>query len=205
MAPTFPSSATNFLKFSGEIFRPHSKTPIQSIFNQHSRSTSNILLLNVSHHVISLLSAFSAKNSSLVRNLQLPTSPLHNHPNTSTMNLSLTDPFVLAQDYPESTTGSLRSGHATCVRFNRKGDFLAAGRVDGTVVIFDVETNGVARKLKGHTRQVQSLSWSRDGRYLLTSSQDWKCNIWDLSTGSIVRSVRFEAPVYIAELHPWNQ
>ena len=121
------------------------------------------------------------------------------------MNLALVDPFVLAQDYPESTAGSLRSGHATCVRFNRKGDLLAAGRVDGTVVIFDVETNGVARKLKGHTRQVQSLSWSRDGRYLLTSSQDWKCNLWDLQDGSILRSVRFEAPVYIAELHPWNQ
>ncbi|CAL3973715.1 unnamed protein product [Diplocarpon coronariae] len=120
------------------------------------------------------------------------------------MNLSLVDPFVLAQDYPESTTGSLRSGHATCVRFNRKGDFLAAGRADGTVVIFDVETNGVARKLKGHTRQVQSLSWSHDGRYLLTSSQDWKCNIWDLQEGRILRTVRFEAPVYIAELHPWN-
>jgi WD40 repeat protein len=183
----------------------HSNTPNQTIFNQHSPSTSNISLFIVSHHVILLLSAFSDKNSSLVRNLRLPPSPLHNHPNTGTMNLSLTDPFVLAQDYPESTTGSLRSGHATCVRFNRKGDFLAAGRVDGTVVIFDVETNGVARKLKGHTRQVQSLSWSRDGRYLLTSSQDWKCNIWDLSTGGIVRSVRFEAPVYIAELHPWNQ
>lgn len=121
------------------------------------------------------------------------------------MNLSLVDPFVLAQDYPESTTGSLRSGHATCVRFNRKGELLAAGRVDGTVVIFDVETNGVARKLKGHTRQIQSLSWSRDGQYLLTSSQDWKCIIWDLQDGSILRSVRFEAPVYIAELHPWNQ
>ncbi|KAI9047549.1 hypothetical protein LZ554_008265 [Drepanopeziza brunnea f. sp. 'monogermtubi'] len=120
------------------------------------------------------------------------------------MNLSLVDPFVLAQDYPESTTRSLRSGHATCVRFNRKGDFLAAGRADGTVVIFDVETNGVARKLKGHTRQVQSLSWSRDGRYLLTSSQDWKCNLWDLQEGRILRMVRFEAPVYIAELHPWN-
>lgn len=30
-------------------------------------------------------------------------------------------------------------------------------KVDGTVVIFDIETNGVARKLRGHTRQVQSL------------------------------------------------
>lgn len=121
------------------------------------------------------------------------------------MNLALVDPFILAQDYPESVTGSLRSGYSTCVRFNRKGDLLASGRVDGTVVIFDVETNGVSRKLKGHTRQVQSLSWSRDGRFLLTSSQDWKCNIWDLMDGSIIRTVRFQTPVYIAELHPWNQ
>lgn len=48
-------------------------------------------------------------------------------------------------------------------------------------------------------------SWSRDGRYLLTSSQDWKCILWDLQDGSRIRTVRFEAPVYIAELHPFNQ
>ncbi|KAK1144652.1 chromatin binding protein [Aspergillus melleus] len=120
------------------------------------------------------------------------------------MNLSLIDPFVLAQDYPDTLTEKLRSGHATSLRFNRKGDYLASGRVDGTVVIFDIETNGVARKLRGHTRQIQSLSWSRDGRYLLSSSQDWKCILWDLKDGSRVRTVRFEAPVYIAELHPYN-
>ncbi|GAB1194791.1 WD40-repeat-containing domain protein [Aspergillus pseudonomiae] len=120
------------------------------------------------------------------------------------MNLSLLDPFVLAQDYPDTFTEKLRSGHATCLRFNRKGDYLASGRVDGTVVIFDLETNGVARKLRGHTRQIQSLSWSRNGRYLLSSSQDWKCILWDLKDGSRVRTVRFEAPVYIAELHPYN-
>ncbi|KAL8831073.1 MAG: hypothetical protein Q9170_005453 [Blastenia crenularia] len=96
------------------------------------------------------------------------------------------------------------SGHAACIRFNRKGDFLASGRVDGSIVIFDVETNGVARKLRGHTRQIQSLSWSQDGRYLLSSAQDWKCILWDLYDGTRLRTVRFEAPVYIAELHPTN-
>ncbi|OKL56054.1 hypothetical protein UA08_08638 [Talaromyces atroroseus] len=120
------------------------------------------------------------------------------------MNLSLVDPFALAQDYPDTLTGKLQSGHASCLRFSRKGDYLAAGRVDGTVIIFDLETNGVARKLRGHTRQIQSLSWSRDGRYLLSASQDWKCILWDLKDGSRVRMVRFAAPVYIAELHPFN-
>ncbi|KAI9824167.1 MAG: chromatin binding protein [Phylliscum demangeonii] len=117
------------------------------------------------------------------------------------MNLALVDPFVLAQDYPESLTAHLRSGHATCLRFNRRGDLLASGRVDGTVVIFDLETNGVARKAK---KLIAGPSWSRDGRYLLSASQDWKCILWDLKDGSRLRTVKFEAPVYIADLHPFN-
>ena len=36
----------------------------------------------------------------------------------------------------------------------------APGQLDGIVVIFDIETNGVARKLRGHTRQVQSLRYA---------------------------------------------
>ena len=75
---------------------------------------------------------------------------------------------------------------------------------DGTVTIFDVDTKGIARKLKGHTRQIQSVSWSEDGRYLLSSSLDWKCILWDLKDGSRVKTVRFEAPVFIGELHPAN-
>ncbi|KAI9718517.1 MAG: chromatin binding protein [Chrysothrix sp. TS-e1954] len=120
------------------------------------------------------------------------------------MNLSLVDPFVLAHDCPETLIESLHSGHSTCIRFNRKGDLLASGRLDGTISIFDIETSGVARKLRGHTRQVQSLSWSSCGRYLLSASQDWKCVLWDLKDGSRVRTVRFEAAVFIAELHPAN-
>jgi COMPASS component SWD1 len=73
------------------------------------------------------------------------------------------------------------------------------------VVIFDIETNGVARKLRGHTRQVQSLSWSMNDRYLLSAGQDWKVVLWDLQDGSRVRTVRFEAAIFIAELHPENQ
>ena len=121
------------------------------------------------------------------------------------MNLALADPFAIAQDYPESTTSHLFNGHACALRFNRKGDFLAAGRIDGVVVIFDVETQSVATKLKGHIRQIQSLSWSQCGRYLLTSAQDWKCIIWDLKDDSMLRMVKFEAAVYMAELHPTNQ
>ncbi|KAF2017626.1 WD40 repeat-like protein [Aaosphaeria arxii CBS 175.79] len=120
------------------------------------------------------------------------------------MNLSLVDPFVLAQDCPEVITGRLRSGHSTSIRFSHRGDLLASGRHDGIVVIFDIETNGVARKLRGHTRQIQSLSWSTNDRYLLSAGQDWKAVLWDLQDGSRLRTVRFESAIFIAEIHPKN-
>ncbi|KAK8428666.1 quinon protein alcohol dehydrogenase-like superfamily [Phyllosticta citricarpa] len=108
--------------------------------------------------------------------------------------------YCLADFWPYDSD----SGHSTCMRFNHRGDYLASGRGDGIVVIFDLETNGVARKLAGHTRQVQSLSWSANDRYLLSASQDWRCVLWDLKDGRRIRTVRFGAPVFIAELHPRN-
>lgn len=123
------------------------------------------------------------------------------------MNLPLGDPILLAQDIPETLTARLRSGgQAVCMRFSHRGDLLASGTAKGTIAIFDLETNGVARKLKGHTagRTVQSLSWEKSGRYLLSSSVDWKVILWDLQDGSRVRTVNLGAPVYIAELHPAN-
>jgi COMPASS component SWD1 len=59
-------------------------------------------------------------------------------------------------------------------------------------------------KLNGHWKQVQSLSWSRCGRYLLTASQDCRATLWDLSTQTRIRTTKFEAPIYTAELHPYN-
>ncbi|KAF8538374.1 WD40-repeat-containing domain protein [Trichophaea hybrida] len=122
------------------------------------------------------------------------------------MNLSLLDPFSLAQDYPETLTSELRAGHSTCIRFNRKGDLLASGRIDGAIVLFDVETNSLARILRGHVRQVQYFSWSPCGRYLLSCSQDFRVIRWDLTKAGeeSSRSVRFIAPVYCAEFHPKN-
>ena len=120
------------------------------------------------------------------------------------MNLLLSDDYLL-QDYPDCITNTIRSGHTTMMRFNRKGDYLASGRGDGTVAVWDIETMGVARKLRGHSKNITFLSWSRCGRYLLSTCQGWKAILWDLQDGSRLREVRFRGPVYMGELHPWNQ
>ncbi|KAF2148297.1 COMPASS, Set1C complex protein [Myriangium duriaei CBS 260.36] len=123
------------------------------------------------------------------------------------MNLSLVDPFILAQDIPEALIARLRSsGNSVCIRFNHQGDLLASGTSKGGIAIFDLETNGVARKLRGHTpgRQISSLSWSASGRYLLSAAVDWRCILWDLQDGSRLRTINLGAPVFCAELHPDN-
>ncbi|KAG5357882.1 Set1 complex component swd1 [Yarrowia sp. B02] len=118
------------------------------------------------------------------------------------MNLSLLDPFSLAQDYPETLSKRLKWGHSCCISFNRKGDYFASGLVDGTIVIFDFDTHGVIAVLRGHSRQIQSLSWSKDGRYILSASRDWTCMLWDLSTKKATQTINFNTPVWGAQLHP---
>lgn len=134
------------------------------------------------------------------------------------MNLSLQDPFAVAKEYPENLTHTLQYGHSVVIQFNHKGDYLASGLSDGSIVIYDLTSNGgIVAHLEngGHTRPVSSISWSGCGRYLLTSSQDWCCNLWDLNRvnrdegdeledGPIIRRVKFDGPIWLAMLHPNN-
>ncbi|CAE6539861.1 unnamed protein product [Rhizoctonia solani] len=117
------------------------------------------------------------------------------------MNAALLDPF--GQDYPESVENTLDE-YAVCARFNRTGRFIAAGRPDGKTSIWDLETKGVIQIFTGHVKTITSVSWSRNSRYLLTSSKDWNCIIWDMSNGERCSAVRFDAPVLQASFHPRN-
>lgn len=129
------------------------------------------------------------------------------------MNLSLQDPFSVAKEFPETLTHTLQYGHSVVIQFNHKGDYLALGLSDGTIIIYDLISKGsiIAVLLKGgHVRAITSLSWSACGRYLLLSSQDWKAILWDLSQvnqpgkNPRIRTTQFEAPLWLAMLHPTN-
>ncbi|WWD20760.1 hypothetical protein CI109_105237 [Kwoniella shandongensis] len=141
----------------------------------------------------------------------------------------LLNPF--AQKYPEAVDSTL-SSQAVSVQFNPCGPFaghyLAVGGSDGLVEVWDVETRGVVRVLEGHVKAVKGLSWSKNNRYLLTSSQDSTAIIWDLSilshpllnpqtpsssssssklpSSSSPRkcTIRFDAPLLGASFHPRN-
>lgn len=129
------------------------------------------------------------------------------------MNLSLQDPFTVAKEYPDTLVQTFQYGHSVTIQFNAKGDYLASGRSDGTIAIYDLITNGLIAILSrgGHTRPITSLQWSHCGQYLLSASQDWCCILWDLSQANnetfdenpaILQKVRFDSPIWQALLRP---
>ncbi|KAI8801674.1 WD40-repeat-containing domain protein, partial [Cladochytrium replicatum] len=129
------------------------------------------------------------------------------------LNFVLQDPFH--QDVPEIVDGYLfdvngepeEPSHPTAhwftnPTFNRTGTLLAAGCFDGRCVIWDFETRGLAKILQGHVEPVTAVSWTRQGRHLLTASRDWNCIFWDLKYGMKERVIRFSSPINSAEMHP---
>ncbi|SCU87604.1 LAFA_0E07734g1_1 [Lachancea sp. 'fantastica'] len=117
-------------------------------------------------------------------------------------NLLLQDPFTVLKEYPDRLTQTLEIPLQTCcLRYSHGGDYLAMGSTNGAVVIYDMETSKPVAMLGnrggGHVRSVESIAWSNDDRYILTSSRDWYVKVWDLERPGVPhRSVKFDAPIW---------
>ncbi|KZT12652.1 WD40 repeat-like protein [Laetiporus sulphureus 93-53] len=121
------------------------------------------------------------------------------------MNGLLSNPFNIT--YPTAVQTSL-DAHALVAKFDPSGRFVATGILNGAAQVWDLDTKAAIRTPDGHVKAVTSLDWSRNSRYLLTSSKDWNIIVWDLASDSQpVRrqaTIRFDAPVVSASFHPRN-
>lgn len=103
------------------------------------------------------------------------------------MNAQLLNPFTI--DIPDSVASTIEAAECTTCVFNHglnalHGQYLAVGRSDGYISIWDVETKSVVRVLSGHVRAVTALAWSSYNRYLASCSADWNVIVWDLAAKS---------------------
>lgn len=121
------------------------------------------------------------------------------------MNATLLNPFTIT--HPTTIQTSLVSV-ASFARFDPSGKLLAAGRPDGSGVIWDLDTRATIRWCEGHVKGVTAIDWSRNSRYVLTASKDWNIIIWDLASPCDPpqrhTTIRFDAPVVAASFHPRN-
>ncbi|KAG9353652.1 hypothetical protein JZ751_011774 [Albula glossodonta] len=79
---------------------------------------------------------------------------------------------------------------------------LAISLDDFTLKIFDMETRRFVRKFAGHRGQVNDMTFSPDGRWLITAAMDCTIRTWDLPTGCLVDCFLVDAAVVSITMSP---
>ncbi|XP_028660660.2 WD repeat-containing protein 36 isoform X1 [Erpetoichthys calabaricus] len=69
---------------------------------------------------------------------------------------------------------------------HRESGMFAVALDDFTVIIIDTETRRIVRKYSGHSGKINDMTFSPDGRWLITSSMDCTVRTWDLPSGSLI-------------------
>lgn len=92
---------------------------------------------------------------------------------------------------------SFEGGEVTALAFHPKGNQLLSANEEGTIILWDVQTEQELDRfekpdLRVHDLRVHDLTFSPDGRYFLSASDDQTMAMWDLASGDIVQ--RFDSP-----------
>lgn len=72
------------------------------------------------------------------------------------------------------------------IRLHRESGMLALALEDFTLVVVDMETRRIVRKFSGHHGNINDMTFSPDGRWLVSAAMDCTIRTWDLPSGSLV-------------------
>jgi len=78
---------------------------------------------------------------------------------------------------------------AICANPHTDKEF-ATGSHDHTIKLWDAPKYGCKSTLKGHEKGVWGLSYSPDGKQLISASPDWTAKIWDAKQGKCVDTLK---------------
>ena len=110
--------------------------------------------------------------------------------------------FLIFKDvwkaHGDAANTQIIKGHSGAIlelKWSRDGSTLYSCSTDKTTQVFDVETGGRIRKLKGHASFINSVSTTiRNQELLSTASDDGTIKIWDPRQKLVVKSFETKYP-----------
>ncbi|MBD2041468.1 WD40 repeat domain-containing protein [Microcoleus sp. FACHB-672] len=85
---------------------------------------------------------------------------------------------------------------------------IACGSGDGTIKLWDVNTDCCLNTFQGHTDVVSSIAFSSDGKTLVSGSFDETIKLWDVNIGNCLKTLRIAQPyeaMQITDLRDLNE
>ncbi|MBZ0296875.1 MAG: hypothetical protein K8L99_30215, partial [Anaerolineae bacterium] len=74
----------------------------------------------------------------------------------------------------------------TSVAFNHDSTKVLTGGVDGTAILWDIETGEAVRVFAGHSDAVNSVAFNSDSSGIITGSADGTARVWNTATGETI-------------------
>lgn len=112
---------------------------------------------------------------------------------------------VLPQREPVHVTDQKYQSEPTVLAYSYNGNYIATGNQSGRIQLYlqnYVTHSFVARTIGSLTTPIHSLYFSRDNKYLISSTEDYKAHIWDVASGELVKELPYyspsKTPVYIS-------
>lgn len=90
----------------------------------------------------------------------------------------------------------------TSALLHRESGMLAVALDDFSIQVFDIETCKLVRRFPGHKGKINDMTYSPDGRWLMTASMDCTVKVWDFPSGCLIDCFLLDSPVVSLTMSP---
>ena len=94
-------------------------------------------------------------------------------------------------------------GQSPCAAIDPRSDVMATDQADGTIALVDLHTLRLVRTLPARNGPIaNAVTFSPDGRTLITGGINRTVTLWDRATGHLMRSIGLPDPVWWTAISP---
>ncbi|XP_077146374.1 WD repeat-containing protein 36 [Ranitomeya variabilis] len=90
----------------------------------------------------------------------------------------------------------------TSILLHRESGMLAVALDDFSINAFDIETCKLVRRFPGHNGKINDMTFSPDGRWLMTASMDCTVKVWDFPSGCLIDCFLLDSPIVSLTMSP---